>query len=53
MPYKSKVHRARRRATIKRANAEAMQIKGLPEGRKGDFKDSGCRGYTKQGPNER
>ena len=31
-----------RRATIKRAGAEAMQIKGTQRGEKGENKESGC-----------
>ena len=31
---------------IKRADAEAMQVKGLQREDKGDNKESGCRYYT-------
>ena len=40
-------------ATIKEVDAEAMQIKGPQREReRGDNKESGCRGYTDQGPAE-
>ena len=40
--------RGRINATIKRAETEAIQIKGTAEGGKGENKESGCRGYTSQ-----
>ena len=46
---KSRACRGRRRATIKRADAEAIQIKGPQKEEKGDNKGTGCRGYTNHG----
>ena len=37
-----------RRATIKRAGADAIQIKGQQRDDKGGNTESGCRGYTVQ-----
>ena len=36
--------------TIKRANADAIHIKGPRREEKGDNKESGCLSYTDQGP---
>ena len=41
MLYKSRACRGRRRATIKRADAEAIQIKGPHSEEKGDNQESG------------
>ena len=48
--YKFKTLGGRRGAAIKRADAEAIQIKGPQREEKGDNKDHGRRGYTNQGP---
>ena len=50
--YKSRAGRGRRKATIKRAYAEAVQIKGPRKEEKGDNKESGCRRLPNQGPEE-
>ena len=54
--YKSRARRGKRRATIKRVDAEAIQIKGEAiqikgpqREEKGDNKESGCKCYTNQG----
>ena len=44
--YKSRARRGRRKAAIKRAFAETIQIKGPQREEKGVIKESGCRGYT-------
>ena len=50
--YRSRARRGRRRATLNRAGAEAIQIKGPRRKHKSDRKERGCRGYTDQGPAE-
>ena len=46
--YKSRTPRGRRWATIKRADAEAIQIKRPRIEENADNKESRCRGYTNQ-----
>ena len=46
--YKSKARRGRKRATIKRAGAGAVHTKGRQRDEKGDYKESGRKGYTDQ-----
>ena len=48
MIYRSRASRGRNISTIKRADAEAVQIKGPHREEKGDDKESGCRGYNDQ-----
>jgi hypothetical protein len=48
--YKSRARRGRRKARIKRADAEAIQIKSPQCEEKSENKESGHRGYTNQGP---
>ena len=40
------------RATMKSADAKAIQVEGPRREEKGKNKDSGCRGYSDQGPPE-
>ena len=51
--YRSSAHRRRIKATIKSADAGAIQIKGPQSDAKDDNEEGGCRGYTDQGHAER
>ena len=50
--YKSRASSAMRRATIKRADAEPIQIKGQSRHEQGDNKREWAEGYTDQEPAE-
>ena len=45
--YKTRDRRERRQVTIKKADAEPIQIKGSHRDEKGNDKERGCRGSTK------
>ena len=47
--HRSRAHRGIIRATIKRAEAQAIQIKVPQRDGNGDKKESECRDYTDQG----
>ena len=48
--YKSMARNVKRMVTIKRADAEAIMIKGTQSKENGDDKESGCIGYKSDGP---
>ena len=41
--YRSRARRGRKRATIKRADAEAIQVKGSQRDEKAEKKEGGCK----------